>query len=290
MQQVSDTTRDPAPSRLSYRMQRWMLTPGVRLLLRIGVPMAVVFVASSAFLASDQRREKLNVFVAGVRSSIQERPEFMVSLMAIDGAGLNLAEDIREVVPLDFPISSFDLELEQIREIVAGLNPVKNASVRIRPGGILQIDVVERLPVIVWRDRTGIVLLDEDGAQVNDIPRRIVRADLPLIAGHGADKHVPEALALIAAAGPLSDRLRGLVRIGERRWDVVLDRNQRILLPADKPVRALEHVIALSQAQDMLKRDLAVVDMRIAARPTIRMTAEAVKDWWQIREINGIGQ
>lgn len=289
MQQVNDVTRDPAPSRISYRMQRWMLTPGVRLLLRIGIPMAVVFAVTTGFLASEQRRDALNQFVVGIRSSIQERPEFMVSLMAIDGASLNLSEDIREVLPLDFPISSFDMELQDIRDIVASLDPVKQASVRIRPGGILQIDVVERLPVVVWRDHRGVALLDETGAPVDEIPRRSERADLPLIAGHGADKHVPEALALIAASGPLSDRVRGLVRIGERRWDVVLDRNQRILLPVDRPVRALEHVIALSQAQDMLKRDLAVVDMRIAARPTIRMSAEAVKDWWQIRETNGSG-
>lgn len=290
MQQVNPPKHDPAPSRLSYRMQRWMLTPGVRLMLRIGIPFAVVLAATSGFLASEQRRDALNLFVADIRSSIQERPEFMVSLMAIDGAGLNLAEDIREIVPLDFPISSFDMDLAQIRTVVGGLDPVKQVSVRIRPGGILQIDVTERLPVVVWRERNGIALLDETGAHVDEIPRRRARTDLPLIAGQGANKHVPEALALIAATGPLSDRLRGLVRIGERRWDVVLDRNQRILLPVNNPVRALEHVIALSQAQDMLKRDLVVVDMRIAARPTIRMSPEAVKDWWLIRETNGIGR
>jgi cell division protein FtsQ len=167
---------------------------------------------------------------------------------------------------------------------------VKTASVRIRPGGVLQIDVTERLPVVVWRDRSGIALLDETGTYVDEVLRRTARVDLPLIAGNGADQHVTEALALIAATGPLSDRVRGLVRIGERRWDVVLDRDQRILLPVDNPVRALEHVIALNQARDMLKRDLVVVDMRIAARPTIRMSPEAVKDWWRIREINGSGQ
>jgi hypothetical protein len=42
---------------------------------------------------------------------------------------------------------------------------------------------------------------------------------------------VPEALALVAAARPAVPRLRGLVRMGERRWDLVLDRDQRILLP-----------------------------------------------------------
>ena len=281
---------DPAPSRLSYRLQRWMLTPGIRLGLRIGVPFVAVFAATSVLLSDPERRDALREYVADIRSSIQERPEFMVNLMAIDGAGSSLAEDIREVIPLDFPVSSFDLDIENIRDTVLGLDPVKSASVRIRPGGVLQVDVTERKPALVWRHRDGLTLLDETGAHIDFVASRGVRPDLPLVAGQGADRQVPQALALFAAAAPLDDRLRGIVRIGERRWDIVLDRDQRIMLPETNPVRALERVIALSQAQDMLERDVQSVDMRIGARPTLRMSNEAVRDWWQIREIYGTGR
>lgn len=281
---------DPAPSRLSYRLQRWMLTPGIRLGLRIGVPFVAVFAATSVLLSDPERRDALLTYVADIRSSIQERPEFMVNLMAIDGAGSSLSEDIREVVPLDFPVSSFDLDIENIRDTVLGLDPVKSASIRIRPGGVLQVDVTERRPALVWRHRDGLTLLDETGAHIDFVASRMVRPDLPLIAGRGADREVPQALALFAAAAPLDDRLRGIVRIGERRWDIVLDRDQRIMLPETNPVRALERVIALSQAQDMLERDVQAVDMRIGARPTLRMSSEAIKDWWQIREIYGTGR
>lgn len=281
---------DPAPSRLSYRLQRMMLTPGIRLALRAGIPFALVFSLASAWLSDESRRDAFLQFAAGIRASIEERPEFMVSLMAIDGAGLALAEDIREVVPLDFPVSSFDLDIEAIRTAVAGLDPVDSAAVRIRPGGILQIDVQERRPVVVWRTRAALALLDEGGVHIGMLAARADRADLPLIAGEGASEHVGEALALIAAAHPLGERLRGLVRMGERRWDVVLDRNQRIQLPAGDPVAALERVIALSEAQDMLERDVAVIDMRLASRPTLRMSDTAIQDWWHIREINGSTQ
>jgi cell division protein FtsQ len=285
----ADLLHDPAPSRLSYRMQRWMLTPGIRLGLRFGVPFLLIFAAASLYLANEDRREALILIAAELRESIENRPEFIVSLMAIDGAGISVAEDIREVVALDFPISSFDLNLEQIRALIAGLAPVKQAGVRIRPGGVLQVTVIEREPAVVWRTRSGTETLDETGNHVADIASRTLRPDLPLIAGDGADVAVPEALALIAAARPMGDRLRGLVRIGERRWDVVLDRGQKILLPVDNPVRALERVIALAEAKDMLKRDVSVVDMRIAARPTLRMSKDALQDWWRVRQINGSG-
>jgi cell division protein FtsQ len=64
--------------------------------------------------------------------------------------------------------------------------------------------------------------------------------------------------------------------MGERRWDMVLDGDARILLPPRAPVAALERVIALQQAQDMLDRDIAVVDMRLGDRPTLRLNRAAL--------------
>ncbi|CUH66478.1 cell division protein FtsQ [Thalassovita gelatinovora] len=281
----SVTRPDPAPSRWSYRMQRLMLTPLFRLLLRVGLPMAAVFAATSIYFAQEGNRDAFRLWVSDIRNEIETRPEFMVKLMAIDGAGTSVAEDIREIIPIDFPISSFDLDLGGMRQTIAELPAVKDVSVRVRPGGVLQVDVIERLPVILWRDENGLALLDENGFYVGQAVSRGSHADLPLIAGEGADRAVPEALALIAAAGPLRSRMRGLVRMGERRWDLVLDRDQRILLPEDKPVQALDRVIALHQAQEVMARDLAQVDMRIGSRPTIRMNEAAVEQWWRINKI-----
>ncbi|SLN19296.1 cell division protein FtsQ/DivIB [Ruegeria meonggei] len=281
---------DPAPSRLSYRVQRWMLTPGIRRGLKLGLPVLAICIAVGVYFGSEQRREAVVAYVTDLKTSIQQRPEFMVNLMAIDGAGTNLSEDIREIVPLDFPISSWDLDVEQIRDKITGLNPVKLATVRVRPGGILQIDVVERQPVIVWRTRAGIALLDETGAHVERIASRKDHSNLPLIAGKGADVHVDEALQLLTTARSLGTRVRGLVRIGERRWDLVLDRGQRIMLPTERPVRALERVLAVNEVQDLLERDVAVVDMRLGQRPTIRMTKAASEDWWNTKVTVGSEQ
>ena len=280
--------KDPAPSRLSYRVQRWMLTPGIRFALRFGVPFVAVFGATSLWLSDDARRDSLKQAVSSIRTSIEERPEFMVNLMAIDGASPDLAEEIRVIVPLDFPTSSFDLNIEDTREKIVALPPVQSAAVRIRPGGILQVDIVEREPALVWRAPEGLHLLDATGIKIAQLTNRRLRPDLPLIAGAGADRKVDEARSLIQAAGPLKMRFRGLVRVGERRWDVVLDREQRILLPETQPVRALERVIALDAVpgQDMLDRDVTVVDMRLGERPTLRMSQAATEVWWELREIN----
>lgn len=149
----------------------------------------------------------------------------------------------------------------------------------------MQVTVTERDPVILWRSREGLDLVDAQGFVIARAKTRQLHPDLPLMAGKGAEDHVAEALAIFAAAGPLGNRVRGVVRVGERRWDVVLDRGQKIMLPETGAVQALERVIALSQAQDMLSRDLEVVDMRLSTRPTIRIAQRAVDEWWRIRQI-----
>lgn len=276
---------DPAPSRWAYRMQRLMLTPLFRQALRIGLPLAITFGAGMAYFADDDRRARFHDTIADMRAAIEEREEFMVKVMKVAGAGEEVAEDIREIVPVEFPISSFHLDLDHMRATIAGLDAVERVSLRIRPGGVLQVDVTERVPALVWRSGLGLELLDAGGFRVAPLVSRFERPDLPVIAGDGADAHVEEALRLIAAAGPLTSRLRGLERIGERRWDVVLDRGQRVLLPEDSPVQALERVLALDTItpNGMLERDIATVDMRLADRPTIRMTNNAVEELRRIK-------
>ena len=169
------------------------------------------------------------------------------------------------------PASSFDIDLAALKDRLETFDAVERADLQIGAGGVLQVTIKQRAPALVWRGRGGLDLLDSMGHRVAGVASRAARPDLPLIAGDGADQAAPEALALIAAAGPFGQRLRGLVRMGERRWDLVLDRDQRILLPEHDPVAALERVIALDQAQSLLSRAVSQVDMRIAHRPTVRV-------------------
>ena len=261
---------DPAPSRLSYRLMRFMLTPLLRRLVFYGIPGFVLALAVGLYFADEEHRENLRAVADDVHRSIIERPEFKVSAAQISGAGPTLEEDIREVLPVDFPISSFSLDVQEMRKILVELDPVADASLQVRDG-ILFIDVSERKPAFVWRKRDGLELLDETGHYVRSITARMDYPSLPLVAGEGADKNIAEARALLASAMPLADRLRGLIYVGERRWDLALDRNQRIMLPAEGAVQALEKVLILNDTQELLDRAISVVDMRLSERPTLRL-------------------
>ena len=197
---------DPAPSRWAYRMHRLWLTPVFRRLVRVGLPFCLTLIAGTIYFSDEARRDAILLTIADMREEIHSRPEFMVELMAVDGAGEATGEDIREIVPVDFPISSFDLDLEMMRQDIVALPAVKDASVRIRNGGVLQIDVTERQPVAVWRSRAGLKLVDAEGVVIGEVAHRGVRADLPLVAG--TDRRGAEALCGGAAAGGADARAR----------------------------------------------------------------------------------
>ena len=133
---------------------------------------------------------------------------------------------------------------------------------------------------MLWRAADRLVMLDATGHEVAAISARADRPDLPLLVGSGAGDAVAEALQLYLVAAPLAERIRGLRRVGERRWDVVLDREQRILLPETDPVPALQKVVALDAVQDLLARDLAVIDFRNPRRPVLRLTSAAIDTFY----------
>ncbi|MEL6571930.1 MAG: cell division protein FtsQ/DivIB [Pseudomonadota bacterium] len=278
--------RDPAPSKWHYRWQRWMLTPGVRAGLRIGTPLLLIAVIVGAWIAKPDNRAMVTNKVAEVTEAIQHRPEFIVSSLSIIGADEQTEADVQTMLPLSFPVSSFDLDLEEMRATVEDLYAVKNASVRVGDGGTLEVDIVPRVPVAVWRDQGTLRLIDADKVMSGIIESRAARRDLPLIAGEGAHAHLDEALTLFRTAHPIKDQVRALVRMGERRWDVVLDRNIRLMLPEENPVAALDRIIVINDAKDMLSRDIAAVDMRNPARPVLRMSPDAAN---ALRRVNSRG-
>lgn len=275
----SPLRRDPAPTYWAYKMQRLWLTPLFRVAFRVGLPAFAVAMVAGIVLMDQGRREAIAGGFAHLRDQFQARPEFRVGLMSIEGASPDLADAVRARLGVKLPASSFDLDLTALRAKAQEMDAVASAELSLRSGGVLQVVVKEREPMMIWRvapDR--LEMLDATGHRVAALAARGDRPDLPLIAGQGADASAAEALALIDAAGPLLPRMRGLVRVGERRWDMVLDRDQRILLPQDKPVEALESLLALNTADDLLTRDISTIDLRVAARPAIRLAPNALTE------------
>lgn len=270
--------KDPAPSMLRYRMGRLWLTPSFRRLVKFG-PVVTVALGGLFYMATSQTFHQTTAqLAADIRTNIVGREEFRVSEMKVFGASADLVAEVERVADTALPISSLDLDVAGLRARIEALPSVASAAVRVGSKGVLQINLSERVPSVVWRSPEGLALLSADGVELGRIASRLDRADLPLIAGNGASSRIEEAMELFSIAAPIKDRVRGLQRVGERRWNLVLDRSQQIYLPEKGAQTALLRVMAINATQEILDRDISIVDLRDAKKPALRLGAFAASE------------
>ncbi|MEJ6389086.1 cell division protein FtsQ/DivIB [Gymnodinialimonas ulvae] len=280
---------DPAPSRLSYRAQRLWLTPLFRRALNIGVPLLILCAAITWYLSDEARVTSLVDAASEIRREVENRPEFRVNVLGIDGASEGVTEEVRAALALDLPMSSFDLDLEELRGRLEALPAVRTADLRVQAGGYLAVRIDERVPAALWLTHEGLAIIDREGHFIAGFGQYELDRPLPLLAGQGADLAVEEALALVEAAAPLGERLHGLVRMGERRWDVVLTNDSRIMLPETGARGAFDRVLALHDVGEILSRDLLSVDLRNPGRLTVRLSDSAMEEFRRIRGLVASG-
>ncbi len=274
---------DPAPSKLNYRLERLWLTRWFRDMVRIWLPLGALIVVIYGGYSSPAVSGWFSAQYQVARGVVAARPELRIERVEIPVGSPDLQRQILGVMDLSLPVSALDVDLKELRDLVQGLNAVKSASVRFLADGVLEVRIKERLPAVVWRNLNRLYLLDEDGVMVAEVPRRSVRSDLPLVVGEGAGAAMLEAREIFAVLAPLEGRVLGLVRMGERRWDVVLQNNV-VKLPGVDGADAARRLMALQASDDILDRDVSVIDMRNPDRLTLRLNEEAMRELRRLRE------
>jgi cell division protein FtsQ len=197
---------------------------------------------------------------------------------------------VRRALDIRPGMSSLKLDVEELRLRVEALGAVETATVQFDPQGTLRLAVVERLAVVLYRRADGVlVLLDKGGVEIGPAGPRANHRELPVILGAGAPDHVGEVTALLAGAPGIVARLRAFVRVGERRWNLELDRGLTIKLPQTGAAEALSRIMAQHYGDELLDRDIAVIDMRLPGRPTLRMKPEAAETYQIRRAVAALG-
>ena len=262
-------------SKAAYRLRRFWLRHSVRVGLRLVVAPALV-AAVVGFLAMEGHLNQLAKLTSTAAQWFGTHEDIVIVGMHVDSNLPELKPIIADAVGVDFPVSPLDLDVAAIRDRIEMLPAVTSVRLHVEPDAMLRIEARARPPAVMWRNEDGLFLLDEDGRVIGRAAHRSDRPRLNLIAGDGAPDGVGEALRIFVALERLGDHLRGLVRVGHRRWTVVLDGGRSILLPAKDAVVAARRAGEMCVSEGLLARSLTVLDMRNPDRPTIRLDAVAL--------------
>ena len=267
---------DPAPSRIAYRIMRLMLMPRLRLIFTLGFPSLLIFCATLGLFININVWENISAIKKDLKLAFVERPEFMIKVASIDGSSDELANEIREILPLDFPVSYFDLDIKYLHKVVNEIPAVASAAIKISVGGVLQINVTERRSSDLWRKGNVMSVIDETGSFIRIANSRVDYPKLPLVVGEAANLVVSEISSLMQANEYFKDHVRAFIRVGERRWDLILENNVRIMLPQREFLAAFDRLMLMDEAGSLLSGRLSNIDMRLVVRPTVRVDTVSV--------------
>ena len=267
---------DPAPSRVAYRIMRLLLIPRLRLIFTLGFPSLLIFCATLGLFININVWENISAIKKDLKLAFVERPEFMIKVASIDGSSDELANEIREILPLDFPVSYFDVDIKYLHKVVNEIPAVASAAIKISAGGVLQINVAEKSPAFIWRKDNVMSVIDETGSFIRIANSRVDYPKLPLVVGEAADLAVSEISSLMQANEYFKDHVRAFIRVGERRWDLILENNVRIMLPQREFLAAFDRLMLMNEAGSLLSGRLSNIDMRLVVRPTVRVDTVSV--------------
>ncbi|RSV33685.1 cell division protein FtsQ/DivIB [Sphingomonas sp. ABOLH] len=164
------------------------------------------------------------------------------------------------------------VDLDATRQKLLDNGWIADARVSRRLPDTLVVDVVERDPAAVWQNKGQLMLIDEggvllDGVQPNKMPR------LPLVIGDGANAQEPAYRKLMAAAPALKPVVKAAVWVGNRRWDILFQTGERLVLPeGDKEsARALVKFAQLDGTLGLLGKGYDRFDLRDPTKLVVRM-------------------
>jgi len=151
---------------------------------------------------------------------------------------------------------------------------VRAATVERRLPDTVLIHVAEREPFALWQYQGEFSLIDAEGVVVTRW--KLERFwKLPLVVGEAAPKHAAEMIRLLNDHPRLNRRLKALVRVSDRRWDLRFKNGIVARLPEKNPGRALSVLARLDRREKLLDRDVIAIDLRYEDRLVVRTRAGA---------------
>jgi cell division protein FtsQ len=126
-----------------------------------------------------------------------------------------------------------------------------------------------------WRMGDATYLVDEFGNAVarDDGSFR----ELPLVVGEGAADDAIVMVRSLARYPQITRDLAAISRIGDRRWDLIFYSGLRVQLPENGVAQALKQLDMYQSTDQLLDRDVTVIDMRVAGMVSLKLGDLALK-------------
>lgn len=263
----------------TFVLPRWLRRPA-RLIARLGEddfsapPFSAVILSAALLASSATYGGYLGGHLDGFVQGVTARTGFAVDQIKVVGNRQTSEIDVLDKLGLDGWTSLIGFDAEAARERIASLPWVEQAAVRKVYPHTLEVRIEERQAFAIWQQGRDLSVIEKSGRIIAPYSGGN-QAALPLLVGAGAPQYAPGLMARIGRYPELASRVKGYIRVGERRWDIRLDNGITVKLPEDGEDQAIATLVRLDQEKGLLARDIVAVDMRIPDRLVMQLSSEA---------------
>lgn len=164
--------------------------------------------------------------------------------------------------------SIFATSIHDVKDKLEKISWIKSVIVQRKLPGKISIRIAERTPIAIFQSRHKLHLVDSDGVILeNDGIGNF--SNLPIIAGEGAEKEVDYFLHCIDKFPKIRKQLVFAVRVGQRRWNIRINRGITVKLPERGLMQAFGILDEISDSNGFFNNDISYLDLRIPDRVII---------------------
>lgn len=211
------------------------------------------------------------------RSVIEVSAEagFTVREVLVQGRRETSAALLRETLGITRGEPTLALDPARLRSSILALPWVADAKVARRLPDLISVELIERRPFARWQLDGRLRVIDR-AAEVIPSAEAERFADLPLVVGPGAARAGRRLFAMLERHPGIAERVLAAIRVGERRWNLRFAHGLDVLLPEQDVAKALARLERLMNEQQLLERDLVVIDLRQSDRLVVRPSPGAL--------------
>ena len=184
-------------------------------------------------------------------------------------------EDVLKQAAIESGQFMLTLSLDEVQNRLLAHPQIASASLSRELPDRLAITITERQPAAIWQHTGKTLWLDKEGVQLSGALLSTDPAkDYLVVTGKEANEALPALWALIESAPALQDKIQAASWVGKRRWNLWLEGDLKILLPADQPELALEQLAKWHVEHDLFARALSQIDLRVKGMAYLRALPE----------------
>lgn len=199
---------------------------------------------------------------------------FAVHSLHVEGRSRTPMNEITEALGVKKDAPILGLSLAEMQSRLEAIHSIRDAAVERALPDALYVRIAEREPVAIWQNQGAVSLVDDQGVVMQGIDIAPYK-DLPLIVGEGAPKHVGELMGILKGSPELASQFASAIRVGDRRWNIRLKDEIEVKLPEEGASEALTKLVKMDKEDEILKRAVKVIDLRVPDRVFIKLSPDA---------------